>query len=223
MKRISTAVMLSILVGVLAGCQTWNTRSVQSYRDGGDRAFARGEYTQAAVEYAAVVDRMPSDWRARVDLAKTLLVQEKPVAAREHLEVAHNIQPRDEEVVDLLAQAMLESDDEASLFSFLHHRTRSRRTVGEFMRLGFFAERAGDVDEAERAYLTAARLDGGLTVEPQVALADLYAHSGDEEAAIRRLRMASYIEPENPQIRERLRALGMVPGPTLALEPDEAN
>ena len=69
--------------------------------------------------------------------------------------------------------------------------------------------------------MTAARLDGGQTVEPQIALADFYLAAGDEEKAIRRLRMALGIDAENEIAIDKLRSLGEIPGPSFALTPEE--
>ena len=64
--------------------------------------------------------------------------------------------------------------------------------------------------------LTAAAM---ATAEPYLLAADLAEQLGDDDTAIRRLRQAYGLEPGNEEIRNRLRAHGEVPGPTIALAP----
>jgi len=225
MSRKSLACLLLVSMATtlaLAGCASDRPRSLETVRTVGDRAYDRGEYQTALIEYSEVVDRAPADWRYRVNLGKTLLILERPRAAREHLAVAHNLRPNDERIVDLFAQSMLEADDHDDLFSFLRQRVEQRRDVANYLRLGHFALRAGDADEAERALLTAARIDMGRTIEPQLALAELYAHIGDDERALRRLRMALSFDLNNEEVRQRIRAYGKIPGPSFVIVPDEA-
>jgi hypothetical protein len=80
----------------------------------------------------------------------------------------------------------------------------------------------GDADGAEHALLTAAKIDGGKTAAPQIALADFYRSIGDKKAEIVRLRNALYLDPKNPEIPKRLRELGEIPGPSLAMPPEES-
>ena len=89
------------------------------------------------------------------------------------------------------------------------------------LRLGQFASRVGHADEALTALKTAARLDAGKSVEPQLALASFYGSVNDKPNEIRRLRMASWIAPANIQAAARLRALGEIPGPSQAIQPEE--
>ena len=225
MSRKSFAFLILVTMAsslALQGCASDRPRSLETVRTTGDRAYDRGEYRAALTEYAEVVDRDPADWRYRVSLGKTLLILEQPAAAREHLAVAHNLRPNDESIVDLFAQSMLEADDHDELFSFLRQRVEQRRDVENYLRLGHFAHRAGDVDEAERALLTAARIDMGRNIEPQLALAELYASIGDDERALRRLRLALSFDLNNEEVRQRIRAYGEIPGPSFVIVPDEA-
>jgi len=203
---------------VLASCQQ---RALHMVEASGERAMDRGDYVTAANEYSEVVDRRPGSWRARVELAKALMAMDRPAEARENLEVAYTVEPENEEVLNLLAEAMLESGDVGAMTSELRQRALTRNTVGDWMRLGIFLQKAGDLDGAEMALLTAARIDGGRSVGPQMALASLYREAGDELAALRRLRMALYIDPENQKVQQAIRSFGEIPGPTYVLVPEE--
>ncbi len=202
----------------LGACQQ---RALHMVEASGERAMERGDYVTAANEYAEVVDQRPGRWQARVELAKALLEMDRPAEAREQLEVAYTVEPEHEEVLNLLAEAMLASGDVDAMTTELRQRARVRNTVGDWMRLGIFLQRAGDFDNAEQALLTAARLDEGESVGPQMALASLYREAGDDEAALRRLRMALYLDPSNERVQQSIRSYGEIPGPTYALVPDE--
>jgi len=213
--------LLAILLLPLALAACEAQRTVLEVREDAAFHYRYGRYAQAAEDYAEVVERDPADWRARTRLGETLLLIERPDAAREQLAIAYGVRPNDDDIVTLYAQALLASDRTDELISLLRAHAEANRTVENFLRLGEFAQEVGDVDEAERAFLTAARLDEGRSVAPQLALADLYASVGDEERALRRLRMALYLDPRSEMIQQRIRAYGEIPGPSFALVPAE--
>ena len=70
--------------------------------------------------------------------------------------------------------------------------------------------------------------DSYIQVPPQStgekldALARFYESIGAKDEALLRYRMAMWLDRENPEIQERIRALGEIPGPTLAIIPEEA-
>jgi Flp pilus assembly protein TadD len=215
-RRLASFVLLAPVV--LAGCQQ---RALHMVEASGERAMERGDFKTAADEYSEVIERRPGRWTARVELAKALLAMEMPAEARENLEVAYTVEPENEEVLNLLAEAMLESGDVGAMTTELRQRARTRNTVGDWMRLGIFLQRAGDLDGAEQALLTAARIDGGRSAPPQMALASLYREAGDEASALRRLRMALYVEPGSEKVQQAIRSYGEIPGPTYVLVPEE--
>lgn len=215
-------VLLAIVAlggGVGAGCSS--QRPLTTVRSDGDRAYELKNYDQAANDYQEYVDRRPQDAKGRYDLGKTLLVLERPRDAREHLIIAFDLDPESPENADALAQAMLDGGEVGAMYTFLRDRAEDQGGVDDYLRLGRFAAKAGDADEAERALKTAAKLDAGRTLGPQMALADFYRSLGDRENAIKRLRMALYIDPTNPDIAIKARELGQVPGPSFAMQPEE--
>jgi tetratricopeptide (TPR) repeat protein len=205
---------------LVSGCTA--ERTLPAVRDSGDRAYMKGDYARAEADYREVVTREPGDWKARQNLGKTLMILDRPREAREHLAVAQNVRPDDGETIELLAQAMLESGDRDGMFRLLRSRAEERRTVEDYQRFGRFASKAGDNDEAERAFLTAARFDGGRSFEVQKSLGDFYQSIGAEEKALKRYRMALYLKPDDKDVADRIRALGKVPGPSYVLRPEEA-
>lgn len=197
--------------------------SVIALEEQAARASSRQQYDVAAAKYQQALDKSPGRVHSRVGLAKVQLETGRPKEARRNLELALAARPDDPEILDLLARSMVESGDHAAMYRLLRGRAEQRNTVADWMRLGTFAAKAGDADVAENALTTAATLDRGLTVEPQIALADFYESLGAEDKALRRLRMALYLDPANVEIQDRIRAMGQTPGPTFALQPVEQN
>lgn len=223
MRRIG--MLFACLAGVVAlsGCASPEEASPTPYAEEmGDFYLRSGRYAEAAEEYGSVIERRPGRFESRVGMGEAMLGLGRPVEAREHFEVAYSVRPNDDGVAELLAQSMLDQGDVTGMNRFLDQRAQDRQRVGDWMRFGRFNLAAGDYDEAERGFRTAARLDAGQSLDCQMALADLYAVAGDREKEIERLRMALFLAPRNAEIRDRLERLGETPGPTLALEPVEA-
>jgi tetratricopeptide (TPR) repeat protein len=205
---------------LLCACQT-QQRAVHVSESSGDRAAQLGNHRTAVEEYREVVDRRPGRWDVRVKLAESLLEVNEPELAREQLEVAYTARPTNAEILDLLATAMLRSGDVDAMARELRFKADESGNAADWFRLGVFLARAGDDDAAERALLTAARLDGGERVAFQKGLANFYRSVGDRAKALERWRMALYLAPEDEETINALRALGHVPGPTFALLPRE--
>ncbi len=217
-RFIATAGVLACITAT--GCST--ARPLPHVRDQGDKALDRGQYQLAQVEFDEVVDRDPTDWRSRVKLAKALQHLGEFPAMREHMAVAYDLRPNDPEILDLFCESMLLAKDNDALIRFLRDLSVSPGRVEDFLRLGYYAAKVGDVDEAERALLTGARLDRGQSVEPQMALASFYANLGDDERALQRLRMALFVDQSNEAIKDAIRSYGEIPGPSYATVPTES-
>jgi tetratricopeptide (TPR) repeat protein len=205
---------------VLGGCAS--QRPLVEVRDDADKSFARGEYDRALSSYVEYVGRRPGDAEMQHRLAETLLVLKQPAQAVEHAWRAFDLDPSRDEHIETLAQAMAEAGQSADLYSFLRDQTQSRGRVTDYLRLGRYSAAGGDADSAELAFKTAAELDKGRTLAPQLALADFYRRIGDKPGEVSRLRMALYLDPGSPDINARLRELGEIPGPSFAIKPSEA-
>ena len=121
--------------------------------------------------------------------------------------------------MDALAEVMYRQPDEKALFELLTARAQTRQTVYAWMRLARYAAEFGDADTALLGFETAIELDAGKSVEPYVQTAVFSRQIGDLDAALRRLRQAYTIDPDDPRVDKQLRELGEVPGPTLGLPP----
>jgi tetratricopeptide (TPR) repeat protein len=205
-----------LILAFLCGC---GQQPIESLRSQGDFSFQQGDYTAAAEKYAEIADRYPGDWEAHYRLGLCQLEMDELSAARRELEVALTSRPRDPDVVDALAETMLLQGDEAELFSFVKQCAESEQTVRAWLRLARYAARLGDADSAQTAFETAIVLDDGKTVEPYLQSAAFAENLGDMDQALRRLRQAYGINPKDPRVSQRLRELGEVPGPTIALPP----
>lgn len=214
-----------LVVGVIValalsavGCKT--EPSTQALGIYGDRALAAGNYAEAAEYYQKYVERRPIDAEGHYKLATAYLGAGRPTLAREHFIFAFEVRD-DGRFIEGAADALVEINQQEELFKLLRERAAQTRSIEDYTRLGRFAARVGDVDEAEEAFLLAAKLDEGQTVDPQLELARFYATLGDNERRLERLRMILFLEPENKEALDGIRELGEVPGPALAIPPAE--
>lgn len=177
----------------------------------------------AEQEYAELVDRRPARVSDRLMLGRARAALGDWAGARDQLDIAYTIYPEDSEVLDLLTEARLQLGDTDGLAEELRLAARTLGRWTDWLRLGEALRRTGDLDAAEPALITAARLDSGRSLRPQLALAELYEEAGDAERALERYRMALYLDPSSGAARDAIRATGEIPGPTFALVPAEAD
>ncbi len=226
-RRLVTAATLAGVL-TLASCQS--NRPIDYVRQSGDEHYTNQRYAEALTDYEEYAQRQPGDARGNYDLGRTLLQLGRVSEAIPNLWVAYDVEPTRPEYVNTLAEALcraaenaaVDLGERAELYRFLNSRTQQWPTTEEFLRLGKYAERLGDADEALTAYLTAARIDMGQSLAPQLALAEFHLARGDRDEGVRRLRMALYLDQTNPDVAAKLRAQGEIPGPTFALQPAES-
>jgi cytochrome c-type biogenesis protein CcmH/NrfG len=89
----------------------------------------------------------------------------------------------------------------------------------DYLRQGVYLGKSGDVDGAKLAFAKAIRFAPKDDATPFIALAEFYDSLGSGADALTALRQAYYVAPDNVHIAEEIRRHGMVPGPTVALEP----
>jgi tetratricopeptide (TPR) repeat protein len=205
-----------LILAFLFGC---GQRPIASLRTSGDQLYERGDYVAAAEKYAAIADRYPGAGEAHYRLCLCPPDLGELSDARRELEVALTSKPGDPDVVDALAETMLLQGAEAGLFAFVKQHAESEQTVRAWLRLARYAAQVGDPDSAQTAFETAIVLDDGRTVDPYLQTAKFAEDLGDMDQALRRLRQAYGINPKDPRVNRRLRGLGEVPGPTIALPP----
>lgn len=216
------AIAAATLAPGLVGCSS-SQRNIWTVRQSAEHAYEYGRYEQSEADWAEYVQRRPQDVEGRYGYGLALLANGKPALAREQLVIANDMRPEHEPTIEALASAIRATGSTDDLFRFLRRMIEERGVAADYDRLGRYLASVGNPDEAETAFLTAAQLDGGKTLAPQLALANFYQSIGDAQNEKLRLRMALALDPQNQGVQARLRELGEVPGPSLALTPAEAN
>ncbi|MBL8764366.1 MAG: hypothetical protein JNM07_08870 [Phycisphaerae bacterium] len=215
------------LVLLLSGCQEGaggmggQARGLVGVRETGDRYYVTKDYQQALDNYQEYVDRAPGNPYVHAQMGRTYMALGQFPAACEQLRIAHSVDRRSDEITESLCEALLGAGQQEELYRLTRQIAEENQGVQDYFRLARFSMKMNDADEARRALLTAAKLDGGKTVRPQLALAEFYASVGDERNAVQRLRMAYFIEPGNARTNELIRTFGQVPGPTFGVPPQE--
>ncbi len=191
------------------------------YVERGNIALEDGDYEHAESQFTLALDNRGGSTDARMGLARTQLKLGQPAHAREQMEMVYSVHPQDPKVLDLLAETMIASGDVAGMQSLLVSNAQLSNHPQDWLRLGRHLMTAGDLDEAKQAMFMAARLDHGQSAVYQVALAEFFASIGDHASSKERYRMALYAEPMNETVKDALRQMGEIPGPTLAIPPAE--
>lgn len=217
--RVSLPAVFAAACLFVVGCSEQRPLHIVKLR--GDQAVADGDLATAISNYDEYVDRKPDGVAVRLALGKAYLDAGQYGRAREQLSTVYDVQPDNEKAIELLAEAYFRNNDHDLLLPWLKRLTLERGTVGDFLRLGRYSGKVGQADEAQVALRTAASLDKGMTLEPQMALAEFYKSVGDRANELMRLKCALSMAPENEAIKTRMRELGEIPGPTAAIIPPE--
>jgi tetratricopeptide (TPR) repeat protein len=214
------ATVVIAVAGVLAGCSPdpsfYQRRGLQRYQQLNRPDAARADFARA-------VEINPTFWNSHYHLGLIALQQGDTAIARRHLEVALAL-VRDKPklakpIVDALAEAIFQQDDYPRLIGFLNEVTDQYATLHDFLRRARYYEKMADHDNAQIAYRQAIKIATAEDVTPFLALADFYLRIGATDQALATLRQAYSLAPAHEEISKRIRELGEVPGPTLALPP----
>lgn len=215
-RRIGLALVLFAgSLAPIAGCQS--QRPIHVIRASAEAAYAKGDYATARSEYEQLVDRYPGDPTARYGLGQTCLKLDDPMKAREQLAIAYEVDPTRDDIIDAYCVALYEAKEQDTLMSFLRRLSLERGQINDFVRLGTYAAKIGNADEALSAFKTAKRLDQGKSTKPLLALADFYGSVNDKPNQIKELRQALSIDVRDPNVNQRIRDLGEIPGPSFAM------
>lgn len=210
-------VVLSAPIGLLSGCG----ENAAPYRVSGDSALERGDPNTAIAEYERYIAIDPGNSSVLYNYGRALIAANRHADAVRPLATVSGIEPFNSAFTDAYAEALLGAGRRDDLVRFLQTRTREQGDTSTWLRLGRFAARAGDADLARQSLLIAARIDGGKTVEPQLALSDFFASVKDEVNAYERLRMAFFVAPNDRGVLNRMNARGLRANPLFGIEPPE--
>jgi len=221
MGRVTRVAACAALVAL--ACAAWGCaqKNAADLRRRGDHFLETGQYAQAVEEYHAYLERKPGEDDIRANYGRALLKVGRTAEAVEQLQIAYTQNPEDEAALDSLTEALLAANQPDTLFRLLRANAADRGRVSDWLRLGRASLRVGDTDTAHLGFTTAAKVDKGKTAAAQLGLVDYYLATNDSASALRRLRMAYFLAPLDPEVQARIRLLKPVTGPTFALAPDE--
>lgn len=196
-------------------------RELTQLRASADDAFVNRDYERASEDYQAYLDMLPNVAEVRYRLGVSELEQGRLSSAKTHLAVAHDLEPGNTVYTIGYGRAIVEAGNEDELFRFIRNQLESAVTPDTYIAVGEIAWMGGLHDEAERAYRTAVTLAGATSVTPHRELAYFYQSIGDTESEIERWRVVLSFDLKDIEANARLRSLGVIPGPSMALQPND--
>ena len=214
-----TATTLSLALGLAltaGGCNNPYPHRLQ-----GDNAMQGGRWAEAVSEYNEYLSAKPESPEVRANLGRAYLNNKQYVEAIEQLRIASLQDPEAGVYLDWLGDAYIgagRTDDAYRLFRSL---TKENGRTSDFLRMGRYSMKAGDMDTAGQSFITAARIDRGRTAAPQIALYDYYTALKDTREADNRLRMAYFCDPQDSDVIRALKATGKTGGPGFGFVPTE--
>lgn len=217
LSRMLVCVAAVAVMVVCTGCQ----RSLTAVRESGQRAYKEGDYALAKSEFEEYLERSPGNPSVTHMLGKSYLKLGETAKARERLLVAHSMRLEDDEVFESLCEGLFADKKYEELNRVLRQRTIDRGRMKDYLLLAQYSQQMGDDDEAQRSLLTAAKVDRGMSIQPQLELAKLYMKAGDRTRAVERLRAAYFIDPANGEVQQLAASLGEIVGPSFGMVPAE--
>jgi tetratricopeptide (TPR) repeat protein len=204
---------------LLAACQ--GPPPTESTVDKADFLVRHDRCQEAADMIKPVVEANPGSWGAQYAYGRAMVCLGDLKEGRRALEVAVARNPNDLDVVFALADCMEKQNDIPQIYLLLRNTGAELRSPEAYCRLATIAEQTNDLDSAKQALDSAIEFDQGYDIakstEPYYRMAMLQEKLGNEDEAVRRLRQAYGINPEDPRVREALQQRGQILGPTLGL------
>ncbi|MGA0873571.1 MAG: tetratricopeptide repeat protein [Phycisphaerales bacterium] len=217
-RLVPNAVLFALAaIAVLGGCV--KGKSSEQLLADGEHAYRYGRYEEAAGDFRQVLDRYPGDVQANVGFARTQIALGNLDAARSALETAAASKPEDFEISLLLAEVLFKQRDTTRLYQLLRDRAVEQGRVDAWIVMARYALELDDPDTAQTAVVAALEISDNTSPEPYLLAAELAERVGDQKEALRRIRQAYGLAPNDPRIDAMLREYGEVPGPTIALPP----
>lgn len=218
-RPLALALLACSMLTVLPACQ--GPRALTAVKQSGEYNLRYGRNDEAVADFKEYVERAPGRAEVHYLLGKSYLAKGETALAVEQMHIARAIRMEDDKIFEGLCEALYADKQLDELNRVLRARTVDRGRMQDWALLAQYAEKLGDRDEVRRGWLTAAQVDQGQSVVPQLGLARLYMSVGDISKAKRRVAMAYYIDPLNAEVNELVKDLGEIPGPTFGIPPEE--
>lgn len=217
-----TSVALGLILLGFVGCATKPAVTTTTLRERARDAMWQERYEDAESLYGELVAKFPQDWRAQYGFGASAMHTGNLSESRQALEIAHTLRPENRDIALDLAEVMYLQDDRNGLFQFLRDRAEARSDSRDWLLLAEYSLMTEDPDSAQACVEKAMIIDDASSAQTWLEAATLSERMGDLDSAMIYLRTAYTIEPANTIVQERLRAHGLVPGPTLAMPNDPA-
>lgn len=217
-KGLLAACLFTAAMLPMVGCQ----KPSMVLRQEGMNAYADKQYELSHQKFSKAVTQRSDDWKSYYYLGMIALKQDRPLDAQLSLEKALSIRPENLEtgaILDGLAESLFVQSKFANLSAMLQEACDRYGRPDDYLRQGIYLGKSGDADGAKLAFKKAIRFSPKDDPSPFIALAEFYDSLGSSADALMALRQAYYIQPTNVRVRENIRKHGMVPGPTVAIEP----
>ena len=217
------------VIGLVLGCgvvlSVMGCENNYRLREDGRMAVYHGDISLAEAKYSRAVEREPDDYRAQYELGKVYLSMGKPVSAQMSFEQGMAVMPDNDEwtprFIDGVAESLFQQKRFENLAGYLKDKADYYGVPRDYVRQGAYLAKMGMPDEAELAYIKAAHFSKGGKQRAQsfVAMSDFYVQVGNLEKAKLALQWAYYEDMDLFGLGDKFRKLGMIPGPTMAVEP----
>lgn len=223
---ITTLCFLSLLLGLTSCGPTQKVKRTLALNDLSRQARTaadNGDIEKSSELWEEYVDRRPNAHFAQFQLGMTEAQLGRYTQAIGHLTTAHDLRPGEIKYIEGLADTYLQADRAQDMMELLQETSgEGGRVVGQ-LRVAEFAQKAGLLDEAKQAIRMAMGFGGDESAEPYMAMADLARQIGDQALEERALRQALWFDPASDELDQRFLALGITPGPSLAMTPTPDN
>lgn len=212
--------------GLLAGLALTGCETSVSHRSDGLSSMREGDTAAAIEHFQRSVEARSTDFQAQYWLGVNLLKADDALRAQAPLEQALALRPGDPawtpRIADALADSYYLQGETEKLYDFLDNMvTTYEQQSHDYMRQAKFMGLVGDSDGQKLALEKAAFFAPAGDIRPYLAQADFYEAVNDVPAAIEALGFAYHTDPSSEVVKNRLRGLGIIPGPTVGKVPDK--
>lgn len=223
LNRSFCVLTISCLAVVLGSCgptqKVQRTFALSELSMEARRAEQSGDLDRSLELWQQYVDRRPHAHFAEYELGLIETKMGLYTEAIGHLTTAHDLRPSNIEYIEALADAYHQSGQVKGMMGLMRATVDEGEPGSGHLRLATYARRVGLLDEAKSAIRSAMIYSRGESAEPYIAMADLANQIGDAELEELALRQALWFDPASDVLNQRFLGLGIVPGPSLAIEP----